>query len=81
MTAVPAPDRGHEEEARHTDITIGHRVAKDFRSFEAHEMPLFHFDRDVELVRWTLRCLANPANGWSGDVLNALVKAHKAASS
>lgn len=63
------------EKLRINDLSVARRVAEDFQSFEAHEMPLFLHDRDVEIVLWALRCLANPRNDWSTAALAGLVAA------
>lgn len=61
---------------RLTDVQVAKDIAENFELFESREMPLWAYDREVELVRFTLRCLANPRNGWSGEVLDALRAAH-----
>jgi hypothetical protein len=43
-----------------------------FQAFEAHEMPLFTHERDVELATFVIRCLANPACEGSAEVLDAI---------
>lgn len=56
-------------------LSVARRVAEDFQTFEsAREMPLFHYERDVEIVLWTLRCLANPLNGWSVPALASITE-------
>jgi hypothetical protein len=44
-----------------------------FQGFEAHEMPLFVHERDVELAAFVIRCLANPGCEGSGEVLEAII--------
>lgn len=59
------------------EVTVARAVAAGFRSFERCEMPPWPDvgeKRDRELVAWTLRCLANPSNGWSVPALAALVE-------
>jgi hypothetical protein len=59
------------------ETSVARAVAAGFRSFESHEMPPWPGDgewRDRELVAWTLRCLANPRNGWSVPALAAIVE-------
>ena len=60
-----------------SERTVARAVAADFRSYERHEMPAWPYEgeqRDRELVAWTLRCLANPSNGWSVTALAAIVE-------
>lgn len=45
-----------------------------FVAFDEREWPIFNDTRDVEIVKWTLRCLANPANTGSAEVLAAIQK-------
>lgn len=45
-----------------------------FQSFEAHEMPLWAHERDVELAAWVIRCLANPGCEGSAEVLAAIAE-------
>lgn len=47
-----------------------------FQAFEAHEMPLFRQERDVELASFVVRCLANPGCHGSRDVLQAVAARH-----
>lgn len=54
---------------RMTDVAVAKHIAEDFQTLESREMPLFAHERDVELVRHALRCLANQDNGWSVEVM------------
>jgi len=46
-------------------------------AFEDHEFSVTSVDRDVAVVRWTLRCLANPRNELSQAVLDAIMAQRK----
>jgi hypothetical protein len=43
-----------------------------FQAFEAHEMPLFAYERDIELASFVIKCLANPRCEGSAKVLAAI---------
>ena len=45
-----------------------------YQDFKYYEMAVPKDDADVALVIWVLKCLANPRNTISGDVLDAILQ-------
>ncbi len=50
--------------------------AERFRDFEQHEMAMYPDgdSRDMAIVEWTIRCLANPSCEGSAEVLAAIIE-------